>query len=1112
MSLNIKLVLKGLLIVLFLLPVLTEPAVCQENILPVAGKIETPWGSTGYARIVIRKNNNPLDTIHSRKNGWFSYDFKIGGHYAIHIYKTGFITKKISVDTFVPDDILNKNDFFPELQLDIELLRIHRGIDYELIKIQPVGEISYNKQVDDFEYTDFHYEDEYKQKIAALKESKSKEYEEFVEKLIEADRAFEEQEFEIAKQLYQEARTFQNNINYIEEQLSVIDSLKQKSEDKKSKAQLAEYQKWKQEADSYFNNNEYEKAIMAYQKALIIKPENTEIQKRLRDSKRRKSIQAEENRLATINAYRDTINWANEVLYNQKNFDEAIRLYRVAKKIKPKENYPDAMLQKIDTLISKELNYQAEKQSLNDWYNQHLQLAEEKTEKGNYLEAKEIYKKILRFQKVKRFKRDDNLPREKIVEIELFLISRGQAYRDSLQKLKNYREFVRDGNISLKLRQYAAAKTSYLNALKYKPNDSATLKKISQLDSIFIIQQEAEEQIDQKKQAYQELIRQAEYQQKMNNLDAAIVYYEMAADTLPGMEYPRAQIRNIRNYFQKMLEKEKLALQNQELYSYHIEKGDELFEIGDFDGAKDEYIQAIKVFPEREYPKKKMQIIEKNIQEKKNKEIEEKNVEQSYNALIRRANSAMKSKDYNKAKEFFYHALNLKPKENYPIKKIEEIDRILFMMAKAERAKMERLKAYDEAIKEADRYLASKQYDEARELYNEAQEYIPKETYPDERLKDIELLLTDMEYSKKQQKEKEKKYQLHIASGDSLLRIMEFNKAIIAYNEALLIFPGKQYPAEQIEKINEIQDRQFRDQMEKKTREEAFSSYVNIAKSAYQAKNYTDALKAYRNALKYKPGDTYTKNKIDEIQKRIEEQKKQREILKEKEKSYNKFLSGAELHFDKKEFTQAKKGFKQSLEIFPDKDYPKKRIDDIAKILEENEKVYYESIRKGDENFEQENYSVALYYYRKALELRAEDYPKKMVTKSQAMADKYQEQLRSEEYDEYIKKADEALKKEEFNVATFYYKKALEIRQEEYPKQKLGEIEIIREQNKQKAIELEYYDLIYEADQAFRAKEYSVAKFYYEKALSFKPYESYPKNKLKEIENIFQRRSSQYKN
>jgi Tfp pilus assembly protein PilF len=160
-------------------------------------------------------------------------------------------------------------------------------------------------------------------------------------------------------------------------------------------------------------------------------------------------------------------------------------------------------------------------------------------------------------------------------------------------------------------------------------------------------------------------------------------------------------------------------------------------------------------------------------------------------------------------------------------------------------------------------------------------------------------------------------------------------------------------------------------------------------------------------------------------------------------------------------------------------------------------KKYQEIIATGDKAFEAKDYKNAETAYREAAGLKpTEQYPQEQLVKISAfLADA--EKLEAD-YAAAITVADKAFNGKDYNAAKVDYQKALALKPEEkHPSGRLAEIEtLLADVAKQ---DQEYTDLIKSADNSLTANDLTNAKTTYEKALSIKPDEQYPKDKIAEI-------------
>ena len=161
---------------------------------------------------------------------------------------------------------------------------------------------------------------------------------------------------------------------------------------------------------------------------------------------------------------------------------------------------------------------------------------------------------------------------------------------------------------------------------------------------------------------------------------------------------------------------EEFTLYYQEL----ITEADDLFDSEDYENALTKYQEAIELNPNDSYPQNRIDEINGILSD----------IEDTYNTLISEADALFDGEDYQNAKIKYQEALDTKPNESYPATRINEIDSILANQA-----------LYDSLIAEADALFSSEAYENAKLKYQEALAIFPDETYPVEKIEEINTLL-----------------------------------------------------------------------------------------------------------------------------------------------------------------------------------------------------------------------------------------------------------------------------------------------------------------------------------------------------------------------------------
>ena len=179
--------------------------------------------------------------------------------------------------------------------------------------------------------------------------------------------------------------------------------------------------------------------------------------------------------------------------------------------------------------------------------------------------------------------------------------------------------------------------------------------------------------------------------------------------------------------------------------------------------AKLNYDKASKIKPDEQYPKNKIQEIDKIVEDSLS-------IEDLYNKIIADADKKLDNKDYDAAIERYKNALTYKPDEKYPEIQITKINYL-----KVEKSKLE--VKYLQIITVADKFAEDKEYSKAKITYSNALELKPDENYPKSKIQEIDKILS----------EKQNKLQTYsniIEAADDSMNLYEYSKAKELYVQA----------------------------------------------------------------------------------------------------------------------------------------------------------------------------------------------------------------------------------------------------------------------------------------------------------------------------------------
>lgn len=212
---------------------------------------------------------------------------------------------------------------------------------------------------------------------------------------------------------------------------------------------------------------------------------------------------------------------------------------------------------------------------------------------------------------------------------------------------------------------------------------------------------------------------------KVQDCPLAKKMYESALAMLPGEKYPAGQMAKVENCFKERQEAEKLAKEAEAeraldaKYDEVIKKADEGFRTKNWAVAKEAYNEGLVLKPNEQYPKYKLESIDRLVFQEVEKTDVDKAVQlkEKYDGIVRNAENLMTRRLWNDAEEAYYEALDLFPDQKYPKEQIVAINKIL------SRENAGNDKKFKEAIVRSAR-LNDQQYVQAiKKIYEDALTY-----------------------------------------------------------------------------------------------------------------------------------------------------------------------------------------------------------------------------------------------------------------------------------------------------------------------------------------------------------------------------------------------------
>ena len=741
-------------------------------------------------------------------------------------------------------------------------------------------------------------------------------------------------------------------------------------------------------------------------------------------------------------------------LFAAKDYEGAREKYTEALTRK-QDSYAQNKLNEVNQVISQQRQQKQTRQQTEREYNNLISQANAAYTRKDYESAQAYYQQAL--QK----KPDASFPRQKVNELESLIAQKQQALVKQEAVEKSYTEAMAMGESALQAKDYEAARQHFNRALMMKPGESLPRQKMNEIDRIVDEQRniaaQAEKAAARKK--VDDALKEGDNLLAQNNYDGAEAAYQRALSLDPNEAYAKQQLLKVRSARENAAAEKQRALEK--AYTDNIRRGDEFMAAGSFDQAINAYKQALRQRPNDMTARNKLQTAEQRKAAQQQQFANEQAKKRQYENHLAAGNRFFEAGQYSQAKQSYQSALNIYPTQAAPRNRINEIERIL--------AQQQKDQQYREAVTQADKLLNTKQYAQAKVAYQQALTIKSGETYPQQKITEIDQLIRQQQQSAAQQRQRDQQYTQLIREGDIQFNASRFTEAKATYQRAQVLKTGEAYPRQQIARIDQILAQQQQREAEQKAREQKYKDLIAQADGLFRDKNYPQAKTIYQQALALKGTETYPRQQIAEIDRLIQDQQRQEAQQRMLDQQYAQTIREADNLFNSSRLPEAKAAYQKAQGIKSGETYPQQQITRIDGILAEQAKreneakamelQYNQAIAQADQAYGQNNLSAAKSAYQNALRIKpAESYPTSQITKID---------------------------------------------------QQLAQME--RERQEKAAFEQKYQNLIAQADRAFDSRNYPTAKQGYTEALKMKPSAQHPQqrlNKIAEFERIIAAREA----
>ena len=373
-----------------------------------------------------------------------------------------------------------------------------------------------------------------------LKEKDEYNLNQYKEKVASADKLFSSGDLAAAKEGYATALQFKPGDAYCNQKILTIDNTiatqaiaKQKQTDEAYASNMAK-------GTSLLTSRDYPQAKSAFEQALAIKPADVTATSKIRETEALISQdQAKKAAELAMKKKYDDLKVLADQLFSRGDYAGAKQSYEQALLVMPSEVYPRQKLDEISNIIREKERILAEKQANENAYNLAL------VNGDKYFKAKDLAKSKEEYTRALALKPGEAFPVTRLAEIEAQLLKRQQEQAAAKAKTDAYTIAMNNGNKQLAVKDYAAARISFGEALKQIPEDKLAKEQLDKVTYILAEQAKLQQAEAARKASYQALIASADNAYVAGNYQGARGDYQKALAIEPNSAYAKQRIAKI---------------------------------------------------------------------------------------------------------------------------------------------------------------------------------------------------------------------------------------------------------------------------------------------------------------------------------------------------------------------------------------------------------------------------------------------------------------------------------------------------------------------------------------------------------------------------------------
>jgi tetratricopeptide (TPR) repeat protein len=452
--------------------------------------------------------------------------------------------------------------------------------------------------------------------------------------------------------------------------------------------------------------------------------------------------------------------------------------------------------------------------------------------------------------------------------------SRVDAQRQSADRKRqdDFKRLLDSGKANLANKQYDAAKFALNQALVLDPGNTAAASALKEVEKALNAQgldAKAKAEAARKADSFQKYLSEGRLALSSQRYDDAIQSFTAAQKVLPGDQTSVDFLKEAQKGKQDMLASATAAAKKRadELklaadVKKALDDGRTALAAKKLDDAGRSFAAAATLAPKDADVARALADLDR-AQKAAHADAETRQKRQTqYQALVDSGKSALAAKKYAEAIKAFNDAAALMPEDKTGQDLLRQAQKAQadakLVEEKTLQAKLDQdrsaqvQKQYQSAIQAGQKSLAAKQYEDAIKSFNDAAKLVPTDKTAPALLAQAQKALADAKTSQTGELKRQADLAKFAKQGQDALNLKKYTEAKQAFGEALKLAPND---AHALRGQRDAQAGLEAQQTADKAKLASFTTLMQQAQAAMQAKRYRDAQKAYDDALKLFPAD-----------------------------------------------------------------------------------------------------------------------------------------------------------------------------------------------------------------------------------------------------------------